>query len=90
MCGFSRPALLGPSPEQDAGVEVGDTLQQVDGEHLGSYKQGMALFKKQKGSFKLTVLREDDITIWAAKCSRTGESSGQLDYGGSTAWCVMA
>ncbi len=35
----------------------------MDGVHLGSYKQGMALFKKQKGSFKLTVLREDDITI---------------------------
>lgn len=60
----SSPALARPrAPPQDAGVEVGDTLQQVDGVLLGSYKQGMAVFKKQKGSFKLTVLREDDITI---------------------------
>lgn len=44
-------------------MEVGDTLQAVDGAPLGSYKQGMVLFKKQKGSFKLTVLREEDITI---------------------------
>lgn len=50
-------------PFQEAGVEVGDTLQQVDGVHLGSYKEGMALFKKKTGTFVLTVLREADIVI---------------------------
>lgn len=62
---LSNPHLPRPPHKypQDAGVEVGDTLQAVDGTELGSYKQGMALFKKQKGTFKLTVLREEDITI---------------------------
>lgn len=60
---FLSLSLFPPPRPQDAGVEVGDTLQAVDGVQLGSYKQGMALFKKQKGSFKLTVLREEDITI---------------------------
>lgn len=48
---------------QVAGVEVGDTLQKLEGVVLGSYKEGMAMFKKHKGSFSLTVLRQDEITI---------------------------
>ncbi|CAM9529065.1 unnamed protein product [Ectocarpus sp. 12 AP-2014] len=50
-------------PAEVAGVEVGDTLQKLEGVVLGSYKEGMAMFKKQTGSFSLTVLRQDEITI---------------------------
>lgn len=57
-----RLFLSFPSP-QEAGIVVGDTLQKVNGEDLGSYKEGMALFKKQTGTFTLTLLREADIVI---------------------------
>lgn len=48
---------------QAAGIETGDTLQKLDGVALGSYKEGMEMFKKQSGSIVITVLRQDDITI---------------------------
>lgn len=48
---------------QAGGIEVGDTLQKLDGVTLGSYKEGMEMFKKQSGSVVITVLRQDEITI---------------------------
>ncbi|CAM9947506.1 unnamed protein product [Scytosiphon promiscuus] len=52
-----------PNPAEAAGIETGDTLQKLDGVTLGSYKEGMEMFKKQSGSIVITVLRQDDITI---------------------------
>ncbi|CAM9655777.1 unnamed protein product [Scytosiphon promiscuus] len=51
------------NPAQAAGIEVGDTLQKLDGAQLGSYKQGMSMFKEKTGSFVITVLRQDEIHI---------------------------
>lgn len=45
---------------QEAGIEPGDTLQQVDGVQLGSYKEGVEIFKKLRGPVVLTVLRQND------------------------------
>ncbi|CBJ26228.1 similar to Uncharacterized protein conserved in bacteria with a cystatin-like fold [Ectocarpus siliculosus] len=52
-----------PNPASAGGIEVGDTLQKLDGVTLGSYKDGMEMFKKQSGSVVITVLRQDEITI---------------------------
>ncbi|CAN0245837.1 unnamed protein product [Ectocarpus sp. 12 AP-2014] len=52
-----------PNPASAGGIEVGDTLQKLDGVTLGSYKDGMDMFKKQSGSVVITVLRQDEITI---------------------------
>lgn len=43
---------------QAAGLEVGDTLQQVDGVHLGSYMDGMEVLDKQFGPVVLTARRK--------------------------------
>ena len=45
---------------QEAGIEPGDTLQEVDGVKLGTYKDGVEIFKKLRGPVVLTVLRQND------------------------------
>lgn len=46
---------------QAAGLEVGDTLQQVDGVQLGSYIDGMETLDKQFGPVVLTALRKNGM-----------------------------
>lgn len=43
---------------QAAGIKVGDTLQKLGGVPLGSYKDGIEMFKKQRGDVVLTILRQ--------------------------------
>ncbi|CAB1106835.1 unnamed protein product [Ectocarpus sp. CCAP 1310/34] len=49
-----------PNPAEAAGIEVGDTLQRVGGVPLGTYKEGIELFKKLRGPVVLTVCRQND------------------------------
>lgn len=46
------------SLQQIAGIRVGDTLQKLGGVPLGSYKDGIEMFKKQRGDVVLTIMRQ--------------------------------
>lgn len=48
---------------QAAGIESGDILCKLDGAPLGSYKEGLALFRNKTGPVVITCIRQDDVTI---------------------------
>ena len=48
---------------QAAGIESGDVLYKLDGAPLGSYKEGLALFRNKTGPVVITCIRQDDVTI---------------------------
>ncbi|CAM9808765.1 unnamed protein product [Scytosiphon promiscuus] len=52
-----------PNPAEAAGIEIGDTLQMVDGVQLGTYKEGIEMFKKLRGPVVLTVFRQNDEVL---------------------------
>ena len=48
---------------QAAGIESGDILYKLDGVRLGSYKEGLALFRNKTGPVVITCFRQDDVTV---------------------------
>lgn len=48
---------------QAAGIESGDVLYKLDGVPLGSYKEGLALFRNKTGPVVITCIRQDDVTV---------------------------
>ncbi|CAM9610022.1 unnamed protein product [Chrysoparadoxa australica] len=54
-----RPMPDGQSnPGQEAGVSVGDVLEQVDGVHLGSFQEAISCLKRCRGTVILTLLHK--------------------------------
>ena len=45
---------------QEAGVRLGDTLEQLDGVHLGSFQDAIDRLKQRRGTVVLTLLRQKD------------------------------
>lgn len=45
---------------QEAGVQLGDTLEQLDGVHLGSFQDAIERLKQRRGTVVLTLLRQKD------------------------------
>lgn len=45
---------------QEAGVQLGDTLEQLDGVHLGSFQDAIEKLKQRRGTVVLTLLRQKD------------------------------
>lgn len=66
-CTLVLTAPTGPSlaclVPQAAGIESGDILYKLDGVPLGSYKDGLSLFKNKTGPVVITCIRQDDVTI---------------------------
>ncbi|CAM9868270.1 unnamed protein product [Discosporangium mesarthrocarpum] len=48
------------NPGQEAGVQLGDVLEQLDGMHLGSFQEAIERLKQRRGTVVLTLLREKD------------------------------
>lgn len=45
---------------QEAGVRLGDILEQLDGVHLGSFQDAIERLKQRRGTVVLTLLRQRD------------------------------
>lgn len=45
---------------QEAGVQLGDILEQLDGMHLGSFQEAIERLKQRRGTVVLTLLRQKD------------------------------
>eukprot|EP00752_Nemacystus_decipiens_P003524 g3250.t1 len=46
-----------------AGIKTGDILYKLGGVPLGSYKEGLALFRNKTGPVVITCVRQGDVTI---------------------------
>ncbi|KAG5184845.1 Mx2, Mx-like dynamin-related GTPase [Tribonema minus] len=46
------------NPGQEAGVKLGDVLEQVEGHRLGSFQEAIERLKRSRGTVVLTLLRE--------------------------------
>jgi len=46
------------NPSQDAGIRVGDTLEQLDGQNLGSFSNAIKMLKGRTGTITLTITRQ--------------------------------
>lgn len=53
-------AFFGAPPPQEAGVQLGDTLEQLDGVYLGSFQEAIERLKQRRGTVVLTLLRQKD------------------------------
>lgn len=52
--------FLSTHPPQEAGVQLGDTLEQLDGVHLGSFQDAIEKLKQRRGTVVITLLRQKD------------------------------
>lgn len=55
---FSTSFLFVCVAPQEAGVQLGDTLEQLDGVHLGSFQEAIERLKQRRGTVVLTLLRQ--------------------------------
>jgi C-terminal processing protease CtpA/Prc len=60
--GFRTMEGSAPNPSVEAGVKTGDIIDQVNGEHVGSFHAGIALLKNlpTNAMATLTLLRDKD------------------------------
>lgn len=52
--------MFSPDPPQEAGVQLGDILEQLDGVHLGSFQDAIEKLKQRRGTVVITLLRQKD------------------------------
>lgn len=55
---FARHPMCGAP--QEAGVQLGDILEQLDGVYLGSFQEAIERLKQRRGTVVLTLLRQKD------------------------------
>ncbi|CAN0252883.1 unnamed protein product, partial [Laminaria digitata] len=58
--GQPNPGQASTGSTLEAGVRLGDTLEQLDGVHLGSFQDAIDRLKQRRGTVVLTLLRQKD------------------------------